>query len=107
MRVKSHRNKRYDLAKWDFGGDISSGSFACLLRQLVEFAVSEVESNVYRDLDKVQNVEEEAEEKDESRAAACSLDDLSRDSESIADEEKDLKEETLALGCAGNDRFAN
>ena len=67
------------------------------IRELVEAGISEIECNVDRDLDEVENIEEEAEEKDESRAASGSLDDLSDYAEHISDEKKHLKEEALSL----------
>ena len=75
---------------------------------LVESYVAEVEGNVYRDLDKVQNVEEKAEIEDKSGAAERGeLHAFADDAESVADEQEDFKEKAFALCRARDQRFAN
>ena len=83
--------------------------FLCFesLALAVELDVAEIERDVDRDLDEVQNIEEEAEVEDESGAAVADLNYLARDSARVADEQENLKEEALALRGLGNERLAD
>ena len=72
-----------------------------------ESLVSEIKRDVDRDLNGIQNIEEEAEEEQEAGRAVDGLHDLAGNAAEIADQQEDLKKQALALGRAGDQRFAD
>lgn len=80
---------------------------AFFLSETVELDIAEVERDVDRNLDEVENVEEEAQVEYESRAAAAGLDYLAGDTAGITDQQENLEEEALALRGAGDKRLAD
>ena len=77
-----------------------SNVFAGLSR-LIELCVSEVKSDVYGNLDKVENVEEEAQEEYKSAASHCEhLNKLTCYAERITYKKEDLEKEALSLCCS-------
>ena len=77
------------------------------LSKTVELDIAEVERDVDRNLDEVENVEEEAQVEYESRAAAAGLDYLAGDTAGITDQKENLEEEALAFRGAGDKRLAD
>ena len=74
--------------------------------KLVELSVTEVKSNVYGNLDEVENVEE-AKEEDEARATHNdNLNYLTSDTEGVTDE-KEYLEEDFKLLNVGEGELAN
>ena len=76
--------------------------------QFVELGISEIQSDVYRDFDEVEDIEEEAEVEDEAGGAhRGDLDYFAGDTEGVAYEEEDFEEEAFAFGGAGDPGFAD
>ena len=69
------------------------------LRCGIKLFISEIQADINRNFNKVQHVEEEAQEEYETRAAARGLDYLPRNAAGIADEQEHLKEKALPLRC--------
>ena len=67
------------------------------LRSVIELFISEIQADVNRNFNKVQHVEEEAQEEYETRAAVSRLDYLPCNAAGIPHEQEHLEEKALPL----------
>ena len=76
-------------------------------RRFVEFLVPEIEPDVDRDLNEVQNIEEECQVEQKSGFSAYRLKNLPRNTAGITDKQEYFKEKTLSLRRSRNDGFSD